>query len=150
MMSISFPSGPNALRLEGGRGRWCIEEVDLRVEAAAVGKLLHPGLVGADAGRTNPSTHDTAASKVGKQRRAQGAMVPSHHLCTTRVLACAPRCRRQKSSGGYVGIGHSTHDNARPPSTEILYSDRIFPVIVHHQRRRRGSHTTTHHPKKLL
>lgn len=80
MMSISFPSGPNALSLELSRGRWWTGDVDLCVEvAAADGKLLHPGLAGADAGRTNPSTHDTAASRVGKHRRAQGVMLPSHH-----------------------------------------------------------------------
>lgn len=79
MMSISFPSGPNALRLEACRGRGCTQEdVDLRV-GGAVANPLRPGLVGADAGRTNPSMHDTVASKLGKQRRAQGAMVPSHH-----------------------------------------------------------------------
>jgi len=82
MMSISFPSGPSALRLDAGRGRWCMAEGNVRVEAAdaAVGDPLQPPLLRTDAGRIKPLTHDTATSTAGRQRRTPGAMVQAVKL----------------------------------------------------------------------
>lgn len=153
-MSISFPSGPKALRLEDGRGRRCIQEAEdlLRVEeavvaAAAVGKPLHPELVGVDAGRTNPSMQDAAARKAGKQRRAQGAMMTSHYCQNACVGGVRWRAGGPRKSSR-VGVGPLWRVHGEPPFFTPL--SRSLDCLAAHHHRRRGSDTTTNQSKQTL
>lgn len=149
MISISFPSGPNTLRLEAGRGRcWCIadEAENLRVEVVAAGVCppsLQPRprsvlpLWGTEAGRIKPSTHDIAASKAVKQKQVHGAMVCFCEVKQQRVgCAWQPRVPENRNTHTHIC---STLRFTSPRPLDLLLSALSLALTA--------LYTTAHPPK---